>query len=202
MRGWDGWRTLTAARLRVWFWCLLCQCMNVTAGSFPQGYLSLVFCSSGCFLIHLSPGLHIPMGSKDCSGPGSPQIQKQAAKNPLRVLHICNVFPHISTLIFALFPPQRSNLRAERVILKILLMIAVVLWPRAVVIWPLQISFDSFPSRFIFSKILQMRSSSQSQVIKSSNSFSPLFLLFAKDKSVGITKHYFLFQPFHIFFII
>lgn len=98
--------------LRVWVWCL------VPVHECP-GCLSLGFCNRGCFLVRLSPGVQVPMGRRDCSGPVSPQIQNQAAKKTLCVLRICNVFPHVSILIFTPFSTQRSDLRAERVILKI-----------------------------------------------------------------------------------
>lgn len=52
---------------------------------------------------------------------------------------------------FDSFSLQRSDLKAEKVVLEILLMAAVVLWLRAVVTWPLQISLGIFLSSFIFS---------------------------------------------------
>lgn len=87
----------------------------------------------------------------------------------------CTYLQWISSYLhscFHSFSLQRSDLKAERVILEILLTAAVVLWLRAVVKWPLQISLDIFPSNFIFSKS-NKRSSNQSQVVKSSNSVSP-----------------------------
>ena len=102
---------------------------------------------------------------------------------------------------FHSFCPQRSDLRAERVILTILHMVAAVLWPRVVVIWPLQISLDFFPSKLIFSKVLQTRSSNQSQVVKSPNSFFPSFPLVCTGHVCWHHKTLFPFSAFPYFFL-
>lgn len=101
---------------------------------------------------------------------------------------------------FHSFSPQRSDLLAERVILKILLMVAVFLWPRDVVMWPLQISLAFFPSELIFSKILQTRSSNQSQVVKSSSSSPPSFPLVCTGQVCWHHKTLFPFSSFPYFF--
>lgn len=106
-------------------------------------------------------------------------------------------YPHSH---FHSFSPQRSDLMAERVILKILLMVAVFLWPRDVVIWPLQISLAFFSSELIFSKILQTRSSNQSQVVKSSNSSPPPFPLVCTGQVCWHHKTLFPFSSFPYFF--
>lgn len=119
----------------------------------------------------------------------------------------CTYLQWISSYLhscFHSFSLQRSDLKAERVILEILLTAAVVLWVRAIVKWPLQISLDIFPSNFLFSKS-KKRSSNQSQVVKSSNSVSPPLLnssclhrtgLLASQKFISL-----FLQPFHIFFL-